>query len=242
MFANNFDGTDPESYMANWECKQAPRPETQWQGNNMPRYCSEEYDALVAEMRQMVDDGYDAIKFKVGVEGGMNPRRDRERVRKVREAVGENVRLLIDANNCWDAATAAQFANTIREYDILLFEEPVLADDIPGLARFRQATDIPLATGEHEYTRYGFRKLIEERTLDILQPDVMWVGGLTELLKIAAHAAAYDIPVVPHGSGPYSYQFIAMSQACGYHPSTLVKMFVERTDAEDEIDLLSAAV
>ena len=52
MYANNFDGTDPESYMANWECKQAPRPETQWQGNNMPRYCSEEYDALVAKMAQ----------------------------------------------------------------------------------------------------------------------------------------------------------------------------------------------
>ncbi|MHB1110913.1 MAG: enolase C-terminal domain-like protein, partial [Devosia sp.] len=64
-------------------------------------------------------------------------------------------------------------------------------------------------TGEHEYTRFGFRRLIEERTLDIVQPDVMWVGGLTELLKIAAHASAYDIPVVPHGSGPYSYHFIA---------------------------------
>jgi peptide/nickel transport system substrate-binding protein len=55
MYANNFDGTDPESYMANWECKQAPRPETQWQGNNMPRYCTEEYDALVAEMAKTGD-------------------------------------------------------------------------------------------------------------------------------------------------------------------------------------------
>ena len=57
MYANNFDGTDPEAYMANWECKQAPRPETQWQGNNMPRYCSEEYDALVAEMAKTGDIG-----------------------------------------------------------------------------------------------------------------------------------------------------------------------------------------
>jgi len=64
-------------------------------------------------------------------------------------------------------------------------------------------------TAEHEYTRYGFRQLIAERTIDILQPDVMWVGGLTETLRIAAHAAAYDTPVVPHGSGPYSYHFIA---------------------------------
>ncbi|KAL8740654.1 MAG: hypothetical protein Q9184_008465, partial [Pyrenodesmia sp. 2 TL-2023] len=63
-------------------------------------------------------------------------------------------------------------------------------------------------TGEHEYSRYGFRKLIEGRNVDILQPDVMWVGGLTELQRIAVMASAYDIPVVPHASGPYSYHFV----------------------------------
>ena len=64
-------------------------------------------------------------------------------------------------------------------------------------------------TGEHEYTRYGFRRLIEGRLIDVLQPDVMWIGGLSELLRVAAHADAYDLPVVPHGSGPYSYHFNA---------------------------------
>jgi L-rhamnonate dehydratase len=83
-------------------------------------------------------------------------------------------------------------------------------EDAEGYRRLRQAhPDLKWTTGEHEYTRYGFRRLIEERTLDILQPDVMWVGGLTETLRIAAHASAYDIPIVPHGSGPYSYHFIA---------------------------------
>ena len=62
-------------------------------------------------------------------------------------------------------------------------------------------------TGEHEYTRYGFRNLIVNRGVDIVQPDVMWVGGLTELLRIGAMANAYDIPVVPHGSGAYSYHY-----------------------------------
>ena len=61
---------------------------------------------------------------------------------------------------------------------------------------------------KHEYTKYGFRKLIEGRNIDIVQPDVMWVGGLTELLKVTAQAAAYDIPVVPHASGPYSYHYV----------------------------------
>lgn len=61
---------------------------------------------------------------------------------------------------------------------------------------------------QHEYTKYGFRKLLEGRCLDIIQPDVMWVGGLTELLKVTAQAAAYDTSVVPHASGPYSYHYV----------------------------------
>ena len=83
-------------------------------------------------------------------------------------------------------------------------------EDVEGYRAIKAAHPyVKWTTGEHEYSRYGFRSLIEERTLDIVQPDVMWVGGLTELLRIAAHASAYDIPVVPHGSGPYSYHFIA---------------------------------
>ena len=109
-------------------------------------------DQLVDEMKGMVARGFSAIKFKVGFDGGQRPARDVERVRKVREAVGPDIRLLVDANNCFDAASAIQLANRIREFDITLFEEPVFADDIPGLARFRRGTDIPLATGEHEYT------------------------------------------------------------------------------------------
>ena len=82
--------------------------------------------------------------------------------------------------------------------------------DVEGFRQIKAAQPtLKWTTGEHEYTRYGFRRLLEERLLDIVQPDVMWVGGLTETLKIAAHASAYDVVVVPHGSGPYSYQFIA---------------------------------
>ncbi len=98
----------------------------------------------------MVAAGYRHIKFKVGVEGGKNIRRDVVRVRKVREAVGPDIDLLVDANNCFDAGTAIQLANRIRDYDVLQFEEPVFADDIPVLARFRKGTYIPLGTGEHE--------------------------------------------------------------------------------------------
>jgi L-alanine-DL-glutamate epimerase-like enolase superfamily enzyme len=138
------------------------------------------------------------VKFKVGVEGGTNIRRDVERVRKVREALGPEIGLLVDANNCFDAATGVQLANRIREYDILLFEEPVFADDIPGLARFKRGTDIPLGTGEHEYTKFGVRDLLMHEAADIIQVDGGRVGGYTELLKAAALTQAWNVKFAPH--------------------------------------------
>lgn len=155
-------------------------------------------DRLVDEMKSMVARGFKAVKFKLGVDGGTNPRRDAERVRKVREAVGPDVDILLDANNCFDAATAIQLANRIREYDILLFEEPVFADDLPGLARFKRGTDIPLATGEHEYTRFGVRDLLLNEAADYVQADGTRAGGYTEMVKIAALTQAWNVKFAPH--------------------------------------------
>lgn len=155
-------------------------------------------DRLVEEALGMVKKGYDKIKLKVGVEGGRNLRRDRQRVQRVREAIGPDVALMLDANNCWDAATAVKFANTVREFDIFLFEEPVFADDIPGLARFKRGTDIPLGTGEHEYTKFGVRDLLMSEAVDIVQVDIARVGGFTECLKIVGMTQAWNLKFAPH--------------------------------------------
>jgi len=170
---------------------------------SVPVYCSGGWtsysdDELVAEMKGMVDRGFRLIKFKVGVEGGQNIRRDAARVRKVRDAVGSDIKLLIDANNCFDAATGVQLANMIRECDITLFEEPVFADDIPGLSRFRRGTDIPLATGEHEYTKFGVRDLLLHEAADYVQADGARAGGYTEMLKIGALTQAWNVKFAPH--------------------------------------------
>lgn len=174
-------------------------------GNNprVPVYASGGWtsysdDQLVDEMKGMVARGYRIIKMKVGYDGGRQPNRDVARVRKVREAVGPDVRILVDANNAFDAATAVQLANRIREYDITLFEEPVFADDIPGLARFRRGTDIPLATGEHEYTKFGVRDLLLAEAADIVQVDGARVGGYTEMIKCAALTQAWNVKFAPH--------------------------------------------
>jgi len=127
-----------------------------------------------------------------------------------REAVGPDYPLMVDCYMSLTVDYAIRLAEAARPLNIHWWEEVLSPEDVEGFRAIKAAhPTIRWTTGEHEYTRYGFRRLIEERTLDIIQPDVMWAGGLTELLKIAAHAAAYDIPVVPHGSGPYSYHFIA---------------------------------
>lgn len=182
--------------------------------------------ALVDEARAMVDAGYSKIKIKVGVEGGTNPRRDLRRVAAVREAVGADVDIMLDANNCWTSATASRFANLVREYDILFFEEPVIADDLPGLARFRAATDVPLATGEHEYSRFGARDLIASGAVDVLQLDMTRAGGMTEMVKVVSIAQAWNLPIAPHAMDIFHLPLVAA------YPNAL---FLERLLVFDEL-------
>jgi L-rhamnonate dehydratase len=131
-----------------------------------------------------------------------------------RQRVGAGFPLMVDCYMALDVSYAIELAEACLPLGINWWEEVLSPDDVEGYRRLRQAhPKLKWTTGEHEYSRYGFRHLIEERLLDILQPDVMWVGGLTELLRIAAHAAAYDQLLVPHGSGPYSYHFIASQTA-----------------------------
>lgn len=159
-------------------------------------YSTEE---LVAEAKMMVARGYKKIKLKVGVDGGRNPSEDVRRVAAVREAIGPDIGFMLDANNVWRASAAMQFANRVREYNIEFFEEPVFADDIPGLAEFKRGTDIPLATGEHEYTRFGVRDLLLNNAADIVQCDVTRCGGYTEMLKIVGMTQAWNKGFAPHG-------------------------------------------
>ena len=153
-------------------------------------------------------------------DGKAGLRRNIEYLAAQRDLVGPGYPLMVDCYMALTVPYAIELAQAARHLDIAWWEEVLHPDDVEGYRLLKQAHPTEKwTTGEHEYTRYGFRRLIEERTVDILQPDVMWVGGLSELLRIAAHASAYDIPVIPHGSGPYSYHFIAsqpQSPFCEY--------------------------
>ncbi|MDP8995910.1 MAG: L-rhamnonate dehydratase, partial [Pseudomonadota bacterium] len=145
-------------------------------------------------------------------DGNAGVRANVEFLAKHRKTIGPDFPLMVDCYMSLDVRYAVELAHACLDLNIHWWEEVLHPDDFDGYKHLRQAMPTTKwTTGEHEYSRYGFRKLIEDRTIDILQPDVMWVGGLTELLKISTHASAYDVPVVPHGSGPYSYHFV-MSQ------------------------------
>ena len=142
-------------------------------------------------------------------EGRAGLEANRAYVAQARERAGPDHLLMVDCYMALDVSYAIALATALEPYDINWIEEALQPDDWEGFRQLKAAHPrMKWTTGEHEYTRYGFRRLIEDRCIDILQPDVMWAGGLTEVLRISAMAAAYDIPVVPHCSGPYSNHFV----------------------------------
>jgi len=154
-------------------------------------------DDLAAEMRDKVAAGARYVKMKIG---GASMREDVERVSVVREAVGDDVEIMVDANNAYSVLEAIQMARRLEPYRPYWFEEPVHAEDYRGLAQVRASTSVPIAAGENEYTRYGFRDLVESGGADILQPDANVLGGITEFRHVASLASVYRLPLAPHGS------------------------------------------
>lgn len=161
---------------------------------------------LVKEMEGYVAEGFRAVKMKVG---GERMDLDAERVRAVREAIGRDIDIMIDANNRWTAFEAIRFGHMVEKYNPYWFEEPVEADDFAGSARVRRALSIPVASGENEFTRWGARDLIVADAVDVLQCDTVLSGGISEGRKIANLASAYHIPVSPHGNPHMAVHLLA---------------------------------
>jgi len=154
---------------------------------------------LCTELTSYVEAGFRAVKMKVGWPG-VTLRHDAERVQSVREAIGPDIELMIDANNAWDGRTALRFARMMESSDPYWFEEPVRADDFRGGAMLVEKLDIPVASGENEFTRWGARDLIDAKAADIIQLDPNTCGGISEWLKIAAFASAHHLKMAPHGN------------------------------------------
>jgi L-alanine-DL-glutamate epimerase-like enolase superfamily enzyme len=152
-------------------------------------------EALLEQMRGFVAQGYRAVKMKVGRD---NPAEDVERVGAVRRLIGPGTRLMLDVNQAWTAGEAIRRTTLLRPFDPFWLEEPLLADDREGHAHVRRATGVPIAVGETIYTRYEFADYIRAGAVDILQADIIRVGGFTEWMKIAKLAESFNLPIAPH--------------------------------------------
>lgn len=172
-----------------------------------------EPELVAKRAREVVEKGYTATKWFFRhdpTEGQVGIRKNLELIKSVREAVGPDVEIMFDAWSSWNVPYTQRMAELATEYRPWWFEEPVMADMIPQYAELRRTVStVAIAGGEHEYTRWGIKALLDAGAVDILQPDPTWAGGLTEMTKICALASSYGIPVIPHHGAMASTQLIA---------------------------------
>ncbi len=152
-------------------------------------------DRLLDEARSYVEQGFTGMKTKVG---GLTVEEDVRRVRALREAIGPDVRLMVDANEAYNATTAIRIGHKLAELDLMWFEEPVNAQDIEAYLQVKDALPMAIAGGENLRTRFEFKDYLARRAYDIAQPDIMHCGGITEMARICAMANAHGVQVNPH--------------------------------------------
>jgi D-galactarolactone cycloisomerase len=174
---------------------------------------------LVEEAQERVAQGFTGIKLKLG----FSMADDIRLCHAVRRAVGDRLAIMIDANHAYDATGAIALGRRIEELNIAWFEEPVPPEDLAGYREVKAALKIPIAGGEAEFTRWGFRPLITERLVDILQPDIAAAGGISETKKIADMANAFGVRVNPHvwGTGVALAASLQLIAALPHNPPGL---------------------
>ncbi len=165
----------------------------------IPSYCTGN------DIEQHVEFGYTKLKLAIPhgpADGREGMKKNVELVKRARAALGPEGEIMLDCWMAWTERYTLEIAGMFEPYRVYWMEECLQPHDYEGFGRLRAAIhSTRIVTGEHEYTRYGFRQLLDHEAAEIWQPDIHWCGGLTELRRIGALAAAYDIPVIPHGGG-----------------------------------------
>ncbi|MEP6533857.1 MAG: L-rhamnonate dehydratase [Bryobacteraceae bacterium] len=184
----------------------------------IPVYASKLYsqplEQLAAEASAYVAQGYKAMKLRFGwgsIDGAAGMERNLELVRTVRGVIGYEVDLMSDAYMGWTLDYARRMVPLLEPFRLRWLEEAVIPDDIHGYAALKAMGRVPIAGGEHEFTLYGFRELLEAKALDYIQFDTNRVGGITQARKIAALAEAYSVPVVPHAGQMHNFHVVMAS-------------------------------
>jgi L-rhamnonate dehydratase len=199
--------------IALWDIKGKYLEEPVWKllggaQNPVPAYITfglKGYDKeqLAEVANDFASQGEDKLKMKVGINDATDPNEDAVRVAAVREAIGPDVELMIDANYEFSINTALELCNRLESYDITWFEEPVYGNDVNLLTNLRKRTTIPLAAGQNEGYRSRHRELISRGAIDISQPNVCYGGGYTEGRKVASLAQSFNLRIANGGGWPH---------------------------------------
>lgn len=201
---------------------------------SIPTYYSRLYtrdlESLAAEAADFKAQGFTGMKLRCGyplTEGKAGMKKNIEMVKVVRETVGDDVDVMLEAYMGFNFTYAKQFLQALEPYNLRWAEELLLPDEIHNFAKLKQYTDIPLSGGEHEYGRYGFHDLIKADALDIFQFDTNRVGGFTEAQKICNMAFMHGIEVIPHGGQMHNLHVVMSSFAspmAEYFPQTKIEV------------------
>jgi L-alanine-DL-glutamate epimerase-like enolase superfamily enzyme len=178
------------------------------------RLYSQKLEDLAAEAESYKAQGYRAMKLRFGwgpVDGAAGMERNLELVRTVREVIGYELDLMADAYMGWTLDYARRMLPLLEPFRLRWLEEPVIPDDIHGYAALKATGRIPISGGEHEFTLYGFREMLEARAVDYIQFDTNRVGGISQARKIAALAEAHSVPVIPHAGQMHNFHVVMAS-------------------------------
>ncbi|HEV2135457.1 MAG TPA: mandelate racemase/muconate lactonizing enzyme family protein [Terracidiphilus sp.] len=173
-------------------------------------------DQLVEFVRRFLADGQDKFKMVVAIDNGENVAEDAARVAAVREAIGPEHDLMIDGNYLFSMNRALQLAKRVEPYNITWFEEPLYGNDARLLAQLRQRCSVPISAGQNEGSRFRHLELLQHGAIDILQPNVCYVGGYTEGMKVAALAQAYNINIADGGGWPHHNMHLQAAASNGW--------------------------
>ena len=189
--------------------------------DKIPVYASRLYsmplDQLRVEAQKYKDEGYQAMKLRFGwgpLDGAVGMQKNLELVRTVREVIGEGVDLMTDAYMGWSLDYAKRMLPLLEPFHLRWLEEPVIPDDTRGYSTLKSYGRVPIAGGEHEFTIFGFRELLEADALDYIQFDTNRVGGISQARKICALAESFQVPVVPHAGQMHNYHVTMANLNC----------------------------
>ncbi|MEW8144039.1 MAG: mandelate racemase/muconate lactonizing enzyme family protein, partial [Candidatus Thiodiazotropha endolucinida] len=163
------------------------------------RYTENEIIESTGEALSYAERGFKALKIKIG----FGAEYDLKLVQSIRKTVGEEIQIMVDANHAYNAAAAISIGRELEQMNISWFEEPVPPEDLAGYQEVKSKLTVPISGGEAEFTRYGFQHLINNRCVDIVQPDCTITGGFSELSKIITLCSLANVQCFPHiwGSG-----------------------------------------